>query len=202
MFLHRIPNLSEHFLYANDDIFVIKPLTEPHFFKAGRVKTNGFQGGDLDILYGHHKANCYCLVFNKNKEDVIRSGKVLSFSHIVRPYLKSQNIACFNKYQAEILDSISCFREEKNINIYIFDCYAIKNRKNYPKEGIYDLFLSSYTEKSAWALMFNDNAAYLNQRKINMLCIQDNSNDMNIYEDTHLNNYFKANYPDKSKYEK
>ena len=43
-------------------------------------------------------------------------------------------------------------------------------------------FLSSYTEKSAWALMFNDNAAYLNQRKINMLCIQDNSNDMNIYE--------------------
>ena len=50
--------------------------------------------------------------------------------------------------------------------------------------------------------MFNDNARYLNTRKINMLCIQDNSNDMNIYEDTYLINYFSTHYPTKSKYEK
>jgi hypothetical protein len=30
--LYKIPNLSEHFLFANDDMFVNKPLTQDYFF--------------------------------------------------------------------------------------------------------------------------------------------------------------------------
>lgn len=33
--LHKIPNLSEHFVYLNDDIFFLKPLKEEYFFKNG-----------------------------------------------------------------------------------------------------------------------------------------------------------------------
>lgn len=32
--LHKIPNLSENFLYFNDDVFVAKPLPMSHFFQA------------------------------------------------------------------------------------------------------------------------------------------------------------------------
>lgn len=32
--LHKIPNLSENFLYFNDDVFVAKPLPPSHFFQA------------------------------------------------------------------------------------------------------------------------------------------------------------------------
>ena len=202
MFLHQIPNLSEYFLYANDDIFVIQPLIETHFFKRGKVKTHTFKGGDFNLLYGHHKINGYCLVFNQNKEHVLASGKVPSLSHVIRPYIKSQMQECFTKYQAAILASISRFREIKNLNVYLFDYYAIKNRMSYPKEGINNLHISSLSDAATWALIFNDNAQYLEQRHINMLCIQDNSNDMNIYEDTHLINYFSTHYPTKSKYEK
>lgn len=148
MFLHRIPDLSEYFLYANDDIFVIKPLTESHFFKGGKVKTSTFKGGDFHLLYGHHKVNGYSLVFHQNKEHILNSGKVPSLSHIVRPYIKSQVIDCFYKYKIEILSSISRFREKKNINVYIFDYYVIKNRKNYPKEGINNLHISSATDRA------------------------------------------------------
>lgn len=31
-FLHKIPNLSEHFLYANDDMFINKPISPDTFF--------------------------------------------------------------------------------------------------------------------------------------------------------------------------
>lgn len=32
--LHKIPNLSENFLYFNDDVFVAKPLDKSHFFES------------------------------------------------------------------------------------------------------------------------------------------------------------------------
>jgi endonuclease/exonuclease/phosphatase family metal-dependent hydrolase len=34
--LHRIPGLSEHFIYLNDDMFVGKPLPKSYFFHSGR----------------------------------------------------------------------------------------------------------------------------------------------------------------------
>ena len=33
--LHRIPNISEHFIYMNDDFYVRAPLTRRHFFTEG-----------------------------------------------------------------------------------------------------------------------------------------------------------------------
>ncbi|MDO5050588.1 Capsular polysaccharide phosphotransferase SacB [Moraxella lacunata] len=33
-FLHKIPNLSENFIYFNDDVFVAKDLPKEHFFSA------------------------------------------------------------------------------------------------------------------------------------------------------------------------
>ncbi len=32
--LHKIPNLAEHFIYFNDDVFVARPLPKGHFFKS------------------------------------------------------------------------------------------------------------------------------------------------------------------------
>lgn len=36
MFLHRIPGLSEHFIYANDDMFPLSPLEPEDFFRPGK----------------------------------------------------------------------------------------------------------------------------------------------------------------------
>lgn len=33
-YLHRIPDLSEHFVYLNDDVYVLKPCTQDHFFTS------------------------------------------------------------------------------------------------------------------------------------------------------------------------
>ena len=36
--LHRIPGLSENFVYFNDDGFLIRPVTPQHFFKSGKCR--------------------------------------------------------------------------------------------------------------------------------------------------------------------
>lgn len=35
--LHNIPNLNEHFIYFNDDVFVARPLPKEHFFHANGI---------------------------------------------------------------------------------------------------------------------------------------------------------------------
>ena len=51
--IHRVPNLSEHFLYFNDDIFVMRPVTKSDFFVANgiakiRPEPYGIVQGSLD----------------------------------------------------------------------------------------------------------------------------------------------------------
>ena len=38
-FLYRIPNLSEYFIYFNDDVFVAKDLPKEHFFSANNISS-------------------------------------------------------------------------------------------------------------------------------------------------------------------
>lgn len=51
MNIHRIPGLSEHFIYFNDDMFLLRPLEERDFFRDGLPCTYGgeepwvFRGG-------------------------------------------------------------------------------------------------------------------------------------------------------------
>lgn len=202
MFLHRIPGLSEYFIYTNDDVFVIKPLWQIDFFRAKKVKTSTHWAWDYHILYGHHVVNGYSLIFNKSKESIIQEARVPCLAHIMRPYIKSQMAICFQKYEPTILNSISPFRAEYNLNIYIFDYYAIKNRMSYPQDSIKNLMVASVTNRDKWEKIFSNNGRFLIINEINMLCIQDNRDDINIYEDPLLNSYFSTCYPTKSKYEK
>lgn len=41
MNLHRIPGLTEHFVYFNDDTFLIRPVSETAFFRDGLPCTYG-----------------------------------------------------------------------------------------------------------------------------------------------------------------
>lgn len=72
--LNRIPDLKEHFVYFNDDMFILKPLAKDHFFKEGLPccyfeENPSFSYGNSD--YGHRLFNDLALVnkhFNKHKQ--------------------------------------------------------------------------------------------------------------------------------------
>lgn len=51
MNIHRIPDLAEHFVYFNDDMFLLRPFRPENFFKDGLPCT---YGGEVPIeLIGH-----------------------------------------------------------------------------------------------------------------------------------------------------
>lgn len=198
MFLWKIEGLSEHFIYSNDDFFAVGYLKPELFFnfKENKVKNNTLSSMSPNSkgLYSKHCLNSYCLAYNKKIEEI--TNRIPSFSHVMRPYLKSNMIESFNKNKDIILSSISQFRESKNINIYYFDHCLIAEGFQEPKFGVFNKVVSSKTN-------IKDILMLLKSPNINILAIQDTDiNDYNIYSNPSLNNFFNHRYPYKSKYER
>lgn len=189
MFLPFIPNLGEEFLYANDDMFVIKPLSKELFFKEGKVRNASHSLYCVDSMYGNHVRNTFNLVYNTNNQ----SPCVPGFDHCTRPYFKSELMKCYSKFEQQIKVSISRFREPKNLNVYLYDHFIINEGKQLYRENITTRCIDSHMPNE-------DIIGLLCTPIINMLCIEDSYSE-NIYRNQVINNYFKSYYPKKSKYE-
>ncbi|QEY25647.1 stealth family protein [Neisseria zalophi] len=48
--LHKIPNLSENFIYFNDDVFVARPLSKEHFFRPNGIASIFLSGKTLNAM--------------------------------------------------------------------------------------------------------------------------------------------------------
>lgn len=193
MFLWKIEDLSEKFLYANDDFFVVKSVHENDFFRENKVCRQiitTYNRGDKLGMYGNHCLNCYCLVNNLDRDKIQHYS---SFKHCMRPYLKSKMIECYNKYEKEILNSISAFRERKNFNVYLYDNYLVTNQHTFQLDafttGCIDTKMSKLNKLRTLDSM-------------SLVAIQDTLLDnVNIYNDSSLVNWFGTRYKNKSIYE-
>ena len=96
--LHRIEGLSEHFVYFNDDIFLLRPVQPDSFFKNGNPvlpSTLRYPNYLGNYNWSHQAFNDYCLV-NKNHDigksiwanrDKWFSIRSLGFHRALRNYL-------------------------------------------------------------------------------------------------------------------
>jgi len=185
MFLHNIPNLSEKFIYFNDDIFVLNHLNSSDIFSGDKVLFNYSEKEKLsDLLYSKHIINANNLIF-KN----VVTYKY--YEHAFRPFLKSEMSECFNRNKIDILNSISTFRQEKNINCYVWLNDLIQKNKQQKSTIIQGTLQSNSSDKLI--------KERLNSR--DSICINDTNEDINIYENKELKIWFSNNFPYASKYE-
>ena len=142
MWLHRIPDLSEYFIYSNDDFFPLSPLQPEDFFqqRVGAPRDN-----DITTLRHNNKEDgallpCQRLAerpyptspnifhkFVKNGLDMVAAdwgakfGKTwLRTGHSMQPMLRSTVEHVCTKHADRILQSFTLKREPKNFNQYIF----------------------------------------------------------------------------------
>ena len=196
MFLWKIPDLAEKFIYSSDDFFAFNPMKPDDFFEGDKLKTNPTYIRYNTSMYVNHCANCYTLVYDTANNIRSSNSKFPIFKHSMRPYFKSTMKECFEKYEKEILDGISKFRETRNHNIYLFDYYNIKNNHQIPSK-LTSICISSSTPDSLIKEL-------LRHAVNHFIGIQDTdtSSNHNIYNNIYVTNSFKNLYPLKSKYEK
>lgn len=120
-FLPLIKNLSEEFIYFNDDMFPISVGGKDNFFinhkPVIRTQKLGFAFTDISsMVHEQHVLNIHHLLNIHNS---------ISLFHSPSPLLKSKCLKCYHEFKNAIHDSITQFRQLKNLNYYLYSLYNL-----------------------------------------------------------------------------
>lgn len=173
MFLHRIPDLDECFIYFNDDMFPVAPCEESDFFRDGKIVI----GFSFHLFAGGmYKRQC------RNSDRMARKalglGNSLLFvrpQHICSPMFRSAGEEIMAKMRDEIFATLSQTRTMSNLNQYLFLDYLFHQGKAV-RERLSGKFFSIATSSAASIGKFLDAPS----RKL--VCI----NDVHLKEESFL----------------
>lgn len=193
-YIHRIPGLSEYFIYGNDDTFFGSKVSPEFFFTKESIPivrmlpvNNTLQQTKDDLLALLDKCNFfYKSVINSwmllQKEWGLKNFLLLELHHNFDAYRKSTYIETYNRYHEYFRDSEYRFRNIHDIQRLIFNMDAVysgkANLKILPritrKDKIETIlsrkaFESYYCDKSIKAM-----SIFLLLRS-NLFCINDNN---------------------------
>ena len=123
MFLWNIPNLSEYFIYANDDMLPTGKLEPSDFFENGKIKLNWRK----DKF--NKEGNSYSYQCNNNCKSLYKEfgikydGIMLRPVHSYTPMIKSHCQSAFELIKGDIIPHIQAFRTNYQYNQYIYPIY-------------------------------------------------------------------------------
>lgn len=120
LYIPRIEGLSEHYLYACDDYIVMREQKPEDFFTKDGVRLVVSQYKFVDCDYSRtvmNSARLICPQYTSTKDGY---HFVPYCNHAIVSHLKSENQKVLEKYQKEIENSLSRFRESKNLTWLIY----------------------------------------------------------------------------------
>lgn len=126
MFLDKIPGLSEHFIYANDDIYAMNPMTAEDFYTSdGKVKI-GFRQRKLSdfMQFNIVCCNCFSQVQLVTGHRDTTPNYLTPFHEFV-PMIKSHVTKIKELLDDKIYKNITPFRDAQNHNQYIYPYYEL-----------------------------------------------------------------------------
>lgn len=159
--MHRIKNLSEQFVYFNDDTFILSSLNEENFFNEGlpvnvallSLTSKKFKettiSNNINIINKHTKHKKYYILFENFSKwfyigygvKIFRTILLLPFYkftgfksyHHPQPFLKSTFVELWEK-EEKLLEKVSKskFRTNSEVNQYLFRYWQFITGKFYP----------------------------------------------------------------------
>ncbi len=195
LFLHRIPNLSEEFIYFNDDIFPVAPMNSDVFFQQGKILMKySWRWLALDMYNRHTRQSDRLARLGAGLKNGLR---FIRPQHTCTPMLKSKNTELYSKIESEILSTITLLRSNENVNQYLYTDYLYYTGnaicKRIPKKHC------SMAVYSAEAI-----AKYILNPQKPLICINDVSMSDEKQERMRatLCRAFEKQFPQKSRFEK
>ena len=197
LFIYKIPELSENFLYTNDDIFITNNISANDFYdNEMNPKIDVFEKRiTRNNVYINSLRNTQELVLNEHNITFKSNLSLLRSNHSINPMKKSMWEYYWDKYKNEMSNSITRFRDKSNITQELSNYhFFIKDKNNVTKRKTrYFSFINSTTY---------DLENLINDKNITAICINDNGViDFDIYK-TEVNVILERKYPNKCIYEK
>lgn len=201
-FLCKIPGLSEHFLYADDDMFFNKNVTKSTFFTANglpifRLCFRPFR--KLTLLFKGKKVSTYNRrIQNAAKLVEKKYGKYYNGKphHNIDSYLKSTCLHTIEQvFKEEIEATLSNhLRTENDIQRSLYSYVALAQKQGYLKHS---------TKKFAFHFHIDNNNHYTKLKKYNptLFCMND-SQYANDEDRIKAKEFLENRFPEKSQFEK
>ncbi len=204
-FLYKIPGLSEHFLYANDDMFINAPVHVDTFFNQ-----KGFPIIRLQRVFCGKFINKLRLsmkihtnIYRKTMHNAAllidkKFGKYYSGipHHNIDAFLKSDYRKVVEQdFSQEIMSTIHHhIRSENDIQRIIYLYYLLANKKGQVR------YVNRY-ESSRIRIFVSDYSKFLNKYQSLLFCLNDSHRATN--EDRkRIKPFLETLFPDKSEFEK
>ncbi|MBR1707157.1 MAG: hypothetical protein IJ721_10300 [Bacteroidales bacterium] len=194
MFLHRIPGLSERFLYFNDDMFPVMDCREDDFFVDGKCAMGFSRHLLVTGLYKQQTRNA-----DRMARRALRMPSSYWFlrpQHTCSPMLRSASEEVFDLLEPEILRSLTPLREACNLNQYLFLDYLYHSGQAVSRRiSNKHLSLASTTAGTL--------AGFLSCPTRKLVCINDVRLTEAQYKTYHaiLQDAFPRHFPGKSRFE-
>lgn len=202
--IYKIPGLSEHFLYANDDTFVNRPLKKSFFFEDGkpivRVKPTELNTTSLYHLQLSNAIELGEQFFGS--EIPLLSQRNLVPHHNIDAYLKSDYAACAAQFDEQYQETLTHrFRKAESVQRLLVSIWSIM--KDHAQVKIVQA--SKKKTKTIDSLYIvntkRDYARTLNRMNPGLFCIND-SEFSGPNDRQRVKKFLKNRFPHKSKFEK
>ena len=152
--LFRIPNLAEHFIYFNDDFFLINETKPTDFFKDDLPVLRGkWLKFDKDIFYKKFKkAKKGHKAVQQNAAKLVGFNKYYNFKHTPHPLRKSTFENYFKANKDVFIENIKHkFRNENQFTPQgLANHIEIKNKTCVLKNDLQLLYFRSYKKPLIW----------------------------------------------------
>lgn len=163
LYIPRIKDLAEHYLYACDDYLVLKDLCMSDFFDGDSIKLKLEMRTLHKCTYTRTIANSNRF-FDNNLVTESQTEYHMPFcDHAIVPHLKSENLKLLRDNEEVIQNSLSRFREAKNITWQIYPMNMKERGKlrqgtvNMKYSGLHQVSdIKKIGQRNADAIVLND----------------------------------------------
>ena len=204
-FLHKIPELSEYFLYSNDDMFLNKPVTPSIFFRKDGLPIIRLTHSRLRDLFLNLKKQVFGVSL-KNYIQIIRNAAYLVKKkygtfysakphHNIDAYLKSDYEKVERIFQKEINETLhNHLRSSNDIHRSLYNYVALAEKRCHP---IY------VTQKTSFRFHIQNHKHYEKLEKYNpvFFCMND-SEYANDNDRRKVKEFLSKRFAQKSQFEK
>lgn len=205
--LHKIPGLSEHFLFANDDMLFGQPVTKDFFFDENgcpvfRFSKRRIINKPYRHLYGYTISLAYRLVKTKY-------GNYRGYfpHHNIDAYRKSDMEKCCETFRTGFeITAKQKFREKGCIQRSIFGYYSVMNKT--AKYKIVDSLsaklknlINNTPQDSMMLKLTKSKLEKFNKKMPYLFCINDSLSTTDK-DRLALHNFFELKFPEPSSFEK
>lgn len=166
MFLHKIPGLSEEFIYFNDDIFPILKSDPESFFKDGKVV---MKHSRCFLPFGMFKKQTQASDRLARSAAGAHNFGFMRPQHICSPMLRSASEELYSIKEKEILSLVTPLRTPQNVNQYIFTDYLYYTGRTIQKRRSKKHFsLAAASISQIEAFILNPTAEFVCINDVNM----------------------------------